>query len=101
MSGPKLDAEMKNLRTKLAFTTKKYELEYNKLIELTSKRKEQKEREVKLIKKETKIILMAKEQGIDFEDSQAMTQKAEDELLVEQYEGLRKKLDIIDGSIQS
>ena len=92
---------MKNLRTKLAFTTKKYELEYNKLIELTSKRKEQKEREVKLIKKETKIILMAKEQGIDFEDSQAMTQKAEDELLVEQYEGLRKKLDIIDGSIQS
>jgi len=69
ISGPRLDAEMKNLRTKLAFTTKKYELEYNKLIELANKRKELKEREAKLMRKETKIIMMAKEQGIDFEDS--------------------------------
>ena len=45
-----MDTELKNLRTKLAFTTKKYETEYNKLIDLSSKRKEVKEREAVLQK---------------------------------------------------
>ena len=55
-----MDTELKNLRTKLAFTTKKYEIEYNKLIELSSKRKEMKEREANLQQKETRLILKAK-----------------------------------------
>lgn len=73
-AGPRLDAELKNLRTKLAFTNKKYDAEYNKLIDLASKRKELKEREAKLMRKETKIIVTAKkEYGIDFENAEAMT----------------------------
>lgn len=73
-NGPRLDAELKNLRVKLAFTSKKYEAEYNRLIDLASKRKELKEREAKLTKKETKIIVTAKKDyGIDFESAEAMT----------------------------
>ena len=41
------------------------------------------------MEKETKIILKAKkEYGLDFENPQAMAQKAEDEGLRQQYEGL-------------
>ena len=72
-----MDNELKNLRQKLAFTTKKYETEYNKLIDLSSKRKEMKERENNLQQKETKIILKAKKDyGIDFEDPHALAKKA-------------------------
>ena len=97
-----MDTELKNLRQKLAYTTKKYETEYNKLIDLSTKRKEMKERETNLQKKETKIILKAKkDHGIDFENPQAMAQKAEDEQYREQYDQLQKKLDILEGAIQS
>ena len=47
-SQPRMETELKNLRQKLAYTTKKYEVEYNKLIDLSSKRKEMKERETSL-----------------------------------------------------
>ena len=61
------------MRQKLAYTTKKYETDYNKLIDLSSKRKEMKERENTFMAKETKIIILAKkEHGIDFENPQAM-----------------------------
>ena len=69
---PKVDNEIKNLRTKLQHTTKKYEQEYNKLIELAAKRKEIKERETNLMEKETKTIIRAKQNGIDFENPAAM-----------------------------
>lgn len=73
-NAPRLDTELKNLRAKLAFTNKKYETEYNKLIDLAAKRKDLKEREAKLMKKETKIIITAKkEHGIDFENAESMT----------------------------
>lgn len=82
-----MDNELKNLRQKLAYTTKKYETEYNKLIDLSSKRKEMREREQTLQQKETKLILKAKkDHGIDFENPQAMAQKAQDDLLREQYD---------------
>ena len=42
---PRIDNELKSLKAKLAYTTKKYETEYNKLIDLSAKRKEIKERE--------------------------------------------------------
>lgn len=54
------------------------------------------------MQKETNIILKAKKEfGIDFENPTAMAQKAEDENLREQYDSLQKKLDILEGSIQS
>ena len=42
---PKVEAEIKNLRQKLAYTTKKYESDYNKLLEVAAKRKDIKEKE--------------------------------------------------------
>ena len=56
---------------------KKYEQEYNKLIDVRSKRQDMKEREATLMQKETKIILKAKkEYGINFEDPNAMAKSA-------------------------
>ena len=101
-SQPRMETELKNLRQKLAYTTKKYEVEYNKLIDLSSKRKEMKERETSLQQKETRIIIKAKKDlGIDFEDPQALAKKAVDEQLREHYDQLQKKLDILEGAIQS
>ena len=42
---PRIDNELKSLKAKLAYTTKKYETEYNKLIDLSTKHKEIKDRE--------------------------------------------------------
>ena len=97
-----MDNELKAIRQNLTFTTKKYETEYNKLIELSSKRKEMKERENTMSQKETNIIVKAKkDHGIDFENPQAMAQKALNEQLREQYDQLQKKLDVLEGAIQS
>ena len=83
---PKMENEIKNLRTKLAYTTKKHDAEYNKLLEVSAKRKEIKEKETAAMEKETKIISRAKkEYGIDFENPAAMAKAAEEDELRERY----------------
>ena len=59
------------------------------MIDLSSKRKEMKERENNLQEKETRIIIKAKKDlGIDFEDPQALAKKAVDEQYRDQYDQL-------------
>ena len=59
-----------------------------------------KEREASLTQKETKIILKAKKDyGIDFENPQALAQKAQDDQLRNQHDALQKKLDILESAI--
>ena len=53
------------------------------------------------MEKETKTIIRAKKEGIDFENPEAMAQKQKDEEYKEQYDALQKKLDILESSILS
>lgn len=74
------------MRNKLAYTTKKYDAEYKKLLDISSKRKELKEKEAEAMKKESKMISRAKkEYGIDFEDPAAMAKEAVNDELRERY----------------
>ena len=97
-----MENEIKNLRTKLAYTTKKHDAEYNKLLEIHEKRKDIKEKEAAAMEKETKIISRAKkEYDIDFENPSAMAKAAEDDELRERYATMQRKLDVLEGALQS
>ena len=99
---PRIDQEIRNLRTKLNYMAKKYETEYNKLIELSTKRKEMKVREGTMMRKETTIIENARRQhGIDFENPTMLARKAREDEMRDEFNQMQRKVDILASAISS
>ena len=96
------EMELRNLRNKHAYLRKKFEAEREKLLVLSNKKKEIKVQEAQLREKETEIIENAKDRhDIDFADAEQIAERGKEDGYREQYEQLQRKVEILDGSIQS
>ena len=96
------EMELKNLRNKHAYLRKKFEGEREKLLQLSMKKKEIKVQEAQLRERETEIIETAKDKhDIDFQDAEQIAERGMQDSYREQYEQLQRKVDILEGAIQS
>ena len=99
---PSQELELRNLRNKATYTRKKFEGEREKLIELNQRKKEIKAKEASVRQKETQMIEDAKEKyGIDFQDTEQVAQQGVQEGYRLQCEQLMRKIQVLEGSIQS